>query len=303
MDSKELAMIMALGGGQGGSTGGTDIFEIHDDTTKGEVYDAVHSGKIIIYRVWQNNNRDSRVYYGDGLYNNTLYLISIYSTEYLASDKCISADRYTVSNVTQGNTQLVTSSMSSSSINIPTTDKLATIYRAGMVKPDNSTITVNSNGVISATASGGYSDVFIVTAETLSADLINAFTSGKICIHTRTTSTGNDVFIAFDFDNRTKSIIFSKVNLYPVGKNVYCTYIDVKVSGTTVNIGSYYSVVLITDAVWATTSNRGLVKPDGTTIAVDKYGKINTVIPAPPSDDGQYVLSVVDGVYSWVSST
>lgn len=159
-------------------------------------------------------------------------------------------------------------------------------------------ITIDANNVISA-AGGG--DVFEVTSETLSADLIEAFEDGKICIHKRYDNPNTQIYIASIKKNNT--IIFNKLDLSynPNTKKMFCGYVGVDVSNTTVSIDNYIATSLITDSYFAKTTDIGLVQPDNTTITVNQHGVISAVIPAPPTSDGQYVLSVVDGAYSWVS--
>lgn len=160
------------------------------------------------------------------------------------------------------------------------------------IKIDNATIKLNTNNALTAPE-----DAFVVTNETLSADLLDAWDSGKICVYKTEYNTyyGFYKYSDYIYFNSFQSDTYTTSNpkIRTFGKKI-------SVSSTVVSVSNVYDDYLITNSCKATNANIGLVRPDNSTITVNPFGEIKTAIPAPPTSVGEYALyRYSNGSYRW----
>jgi hypothetical protein len=141
---------------------------------------------------------------------------------------------------------------------------IATDNRLGVVQPDGTTITVDPNGVISASAATGF---LALTGGTMTGDL--TFAGTQTFPGTLATTGGT----------MTGDITFSGSQTFPgvLAESALSADLPAVIGGTPAN------PVLSVNA--ATTSALGVVQPDGTTITVSPTGVISSVPSSVPSPD------------------
>ena len=162
---------------------------------------------------------------------------------------------------------------------------IATTSTAGKVKPDGTTITINSSGTITAQGT----DVPIATTSTAGkvkpdGSTITVTSDGTI------TAQGADVPIATTStagkvkpDGTTITVDangkIASVDQTPIATT--STAGKVKPDGTTITVNSSGTISSVDQTPIATTSTAGKVKPDGSTITVNSSGTISSVDQTP----------------------